>query len=120
MKKKTIPLVFFIMLSIAAFSQDSVVGVLSSQGGRYVFGQISRMREDQFMLDTQTGQLWQMMLVGTNKAIRLCPVYYDVWGEDYVKSPSEIQTAQKNILNKQLLPEDQLPLAPFSSKKTSP
>lgn len=35
--------------------------VLSAPGGRYVFGQISSARRDQFMLDTQTGQIWQMV-----------------------------------------------------------
>ncbi|CAH1092829.1 hypothetical protein [Candidatus Nitrotoga sp. 1052] len=32
--------------------------MLSSPGGRFVFGQISDFRRDQFMLDTQTGRLW--------------------------------------------------------------
>ena len=32
--------------------------ILSSPGGRFVFGQISDFRRDQFMLDTQTGRLW--------------------------------------------------------------
>lgn len=34
--------------------------ILSSSGGRFVFGQISDFRRDQFMLDTQTGRLWQI------------------------------------------------------------
>lgn len=34
--------------------------VLSSTGGRYVFGQISDSSKDQFMLDTQTGRLWRI------------------------------------------------------------
>ena len=35
--------------------------VLSSTDGnqRYVFGQISEFRRDQYMLDTKTGRLWQ-------------------------------------------------------------
>ena len=32
--------------------------VLGAPGGRFVFGQISDMRRDQFLLDTQTGRLW--------------------------------------------------------------
>ena len=36
--------------------------VLSSPNGRYVFGQISDFRSDQYMLDTQTGRLWQIVL----------------------------------------------------------
>ena len=32
---------------------------LASPGGRFVFGQISDYRRDQYMLDTATGRLWQ-------------------------------------------------------------
>jgi hypothetical protein len=35
---------------------------LSSEGGRYVFGQVSEYRQDQYMLDTQTGRLWVMAM----------------------------------------------------------
>jgi len=35
--------------------------VLSSSNARYVFGQISEYRRDQYMLDTQTGRLWQIV-----------------------------------------------------------
>ena len=34
--------------------------VLSSQNGRFVFGQISGSSKDQFMLDTQTGRVWRI------------------------------------------------------------
>jgi len=34
--------------------------VLSSAGGRFVFGQISDSSKDQFMLDTDTGRLWRV------------------------------------------------------------
>lgn len=36
--------------------------VLASSNGRYVFGQVSEYRRDQYMLDTQTGRLWQIVL----------------------------------------------------------
>lgn len=32
--------------------------VLSSEYGRFVFGQISEFRRDQFLLDTKTGRIW--------------------------------------------------------------
>lgn len=35
--------------------------VLSSEGGRYVFGQVSDARRDQYMLDTKTGRLWRVV-----------------------------------------------------------
>lgn len=34
---------------------------LGSANGRFVFGQISDFRSDQYMLDTQTGRLWQIV-----------------------------------------------------------
>jgi hypothetical protein len=34
--------------------------MLSSENGRFVFGQISGSSKDQFMLDTATGRLWRM------------------------------------------------------------
>jgi len=34
--------------------------ILESSGGRYVFGQISKYRRDQYMLDTKTGRLWNI------------------------------------------------------------
>ena len=34
--------------------------VLSSDNGRFVFGQISDSSKDQFMLDTATGRLWRI------------------------------------------------------------
>ena len=34
--------------------------ILSSDNGRFVFGQISGSSKDQFMLDTATGRLWRI------------------------------------------------------------
>ncbi|SHN18851.1 hypothetical protein SAMN02787076_03927 [Rhizobacter sp. OV335] len=36
--------------------------MLAAEGGRFVFGQISDYRADQFLLDTKTGRLWQIVL----------------------------------------------------------
>lgn len=41
-------------------------GVLSTPGGRYVFGQISEGRIDQYLLDTQTGRLWTFITYCTD------------------------------------------------------
>lgn len=41
--------------------------VLHADGGRYVFGQISDFRADQFMLDTKTGRLWQLVIRTNDK-----------------------------------------------------
>ncbi|HBF42126.1 MAG TPA: hypothetical protein DDW42_00565 [Desulfobacteraceae bacterium] len=34
--------------------------ILSSENGRFIFGQISDSSKDQFMLDTLTGRLWRI------------------------------------------------------------
>jgi hypothetical protein len=51
-------------LHVFAWAADPVKVVspsktLSGEGGRFVFGQISEYRRDQYMLDTRTGRLWQ-------------------------------------------------------------
>lgn len=46
-------------LAVSAFCQSNM---LSVDSGRYVFGQINSIRADQFMLDTKTGRIWQMVL----------------------------------------------------------
>ena len=65
--------------------------LLSSSNGRYVFGQISEFRRDQYMLDTQTGRLWQTACAKTdagvsntqdNCTIILRPVPYIGPGDD--------------------------------------
>ena len=53
-------------------------GLLTSGNGRFVFGQVSPNRADQFMLDTQTGRLWQLETVGTNTELQLFPIKYNV------------------------------------------
>lgn len=62
--------IFGIFLLVAststAFAADPVPvippaqKVLSSQDGRYVFGQVSDFRRDQFLLDTRTGRMWKL------------------------------------------------------------
>lgn len=36
-------------------------GVLAAHGGRYVFGQVSPYAKHQYLLDTQTGRMWQLV-----------------------------------------------------------
>ena len=38
--------------------------ILSSDKGRFIFGQISDSSKDQFMLDTVTGRLWRIAETG--------------------------------------------------------
>jgi hypothetical protein len=74
--KPTITAAFlFALMAFNASAQSLQPAVLSTTGGRYVFGQISSMRADQYMLDTQTGRLWQL-IVSTNNSVSLQPVTY--------------------------------------------
>jgi hypothetical protein len=49
--------------------------ILSVEYGRFVFGQISEARRDQYMLDTKTGRLWQIV-VNNEDVKSLQPVLY--------------------------------------------
>lgn len=49
--------------------------VLSSHGNRFVFGQLSRIRADQFMLDTTAGRLWRLVCSKEDEAGKTCTVY---------------------------------------------
>lgn len=55
------------MFCTVAFAADAIKvelppqKILSSEGGRFVFGQVSDFRRDQFMLDTKTGKLWKVI-----------------------------------------------------------
>lgn len=51
---------------------DPAGTVMAAPGGRYVFGQISNGRRDQFMLDTQTGQLWQLVCMHSAQGEPAC------------------------------------------------
>lgn len=64
---------------LAADSEQALPRVLGSPNGRYVFGQISDFRADQFLLDTQTGRLWQIVLIDTHKFLQ--PILFDVVGD---------------------------------------
>lgn len=61
---KRILVAAMVLVAAGAWGQSSpreAGSVLASPGGRYVFGQISPARRDQYMLDTQTGRLWQIV-----------------------------------------------------------
>lgn len=47
-------------LGTSKIQQQPQYKTLSSDNGRFVFGQISGSSKDQFMLDTATGRLWRI------------------------------------------------------------
>lgn len=57
-------LVFLIGLLTALSSsaaEEIAPKILASDGGRFVYGQVGAARADQYMLDTKTGKLWQLV-----------------------------------------------------------
>ena len=84
-----------LLLSVSATAQEPVKvqppaqKVLSSSSGRFVFGQISDFRRDQFLLDTQTGRLWQMVSSGEGENARLVlqPVRFVGADGEYTLAP---------------------------------
>ena len=51
-----------IFSATCAAEEQRKKNVISSENGRFAFGQISDFRADQFMLDTKTGRLWQLVV----------------------------------------------------------
>lgn len=66
--------------------------VLSSDNGRFVFGQISGSSKDQFMLDTATGRLWRIGVSGKLGTFLKSIPYRNAKGECTIL-PEEISDA---------------------------
>ncbi len=66
MKKIALSLLFSICVINSVFAKAIEViplqnKTLNTNNGRFVFGQISNARKDQYMLDTKTGRLWNIV-----------------------------------------------------------
>ena len=66
--------------------------ILSSDSGRFVFGQISGSSKDQFMLDTTTGRLWRIGASGKLGTFLKSIPYLNAKGECTIL-PEEISDA---------------------------
>jgi len=73
--KKVLVLMVF-MFSILSGAGGGEGGTVLTGGGKFVFGQVSKHQSDQFMLDTETGQLW-VIYVSKQGHMFLQPVIYD-------------------------------------------
>ncbi len=78
-------------------------GTLSSDNGRYVFGQISEFRRDQYLLDTETGRLW-VLVVKEDSSYILQPIPYwhvGLWAESFLpESKDELELWEEFIREK--------------------
>jgi hypothetical protein len=73
--------------------------ILSSAGGRYVFGQISDSEKDKFMLDTQTGRLWQTAESG-GVGLFLREVPYRIGEGNYKPVPKDMSESEPKEVEK--------------------
>lgn len=90
--------ILFSLVAINTKAQSIQPEVLSTSGGRYVFGQISSFRSDQYMLDTQTGRLWEAV-TSTNGAVSLQEVPYVSTAGVYSVMPKTPQEEEQELVN---------------------
>lgn len=65
--------ILFACTAASAQTASSPPGsVLSASGGRFVFGQISEYRRDQYLLDTHTGRVWQVACQKKDENTKQC------------------------------------------------
>ncbi len=78
--------VFFILTFVGlAFSGTSVSAAksnVSTNGGRYQLIQLSDMRRDQFLIDTETGKFWSKTCAIPGETAGDCELSY--WSEEFV------------------------------------
>ena len=96
--------VALLFLSGAASAQEArkAPKVLSTEGGRYVLGQISEMGVDKYLLDTKTGRVWQMQMDRTkskdgveSENIMLVPLLFLTPAKDLVRDAPTSEPVSK-------------------------
>jgi hypothetical protein len=91
---------------------------LSTENGRYVFGQISDFRQDQFMLDTETGRLWQMVVdKESSKKLQPVPFIQILGNEAYIPDAPKEVDFQKDYSRNKALSEFGKPMGDANDKK---
>lgn len=100
MKKFFLAVTFCLSSAIAQASPK----VLQSPAGRFVFGQISEMRADQYLVDTKTGRLWVVVVSAEGeRKLSPIPIIQQNGLEAYIPEPeAEAETYRNFILDKAL------------------
>ena len=73
--------------------------ILSTPGGRFIFGQVSASGKDQFMLDTVTGRLWKISERG-DIGLFLTNIPYRTGDGKYAPTPDPLQAPDKGKTRK--------------------
>ena len=83
-----------LLLSITPVNAENQGSILAADTGRYVAGQISTSRKDQYLLDTETGKIWQF--VETKEGlIQLQPIGYIAFTGDIFDHPPSDEEANE-------------------------
>ena len=100
-------------LAQATEEQSSQSHVLSSPGGRYVFGQVSTFRRDQFLLDTQTGRMWEVVVDKAGQD-QLQPMPFDqvFGGQAFIPDPMREVETQRALMLKERAADENKSLPP--------
>jgi hypothetical protein len=78
--------------------------ILATPSGRFVYGQVSDFRGDQFLLDTQTGRLWQMVVDKEGqKKLQPVPIIQILGDEAYIPDTQQEAESHKAFVRKQAL-----------------
>ena len=73
--------------------------VLGSENGRFVFGQVSSYRSDQYLLDTHTGRMWQIVENKEKQSVLQPVPIKQLFGEEaYIPEPVERDEAFRDML----------------------
>ncbi len=65
---------------------DFETNVLTAPGARYVLGQISKNRKDQYLLNTETGRVWQLV-IDKEGTLFLQPIFFQSLQGKMVATP---------------------------------
>jgi hypothetical protein len=78
--KKTLLILSILFVQVACFGADAP-NVNNNNNGRYVMYMNPNVRADQFVLDTQTGKIWQMT-AGKEGGVVFQQLLYDCYNND--------------------------------------
>lgn len=126
MQKKFFGIIWFLVFS---WSSVAIAGetadtkqfqqkVLTAVNGRYVFGQISNFRRDQYLLDTQTGRLWVMVEdKDNNSKLQPVPIVQLCGDEAYIPDPQHEVDEHRKLVRKKTTEEIKKLLEEDKAKK---
>lgn len=96
---KRIVVAVAIFASVSCWAQDAKRQTLSAPGGRFVLGQIGDDASSQYLLDSQTGRVWEVINItneqGQSIATGLKPLrFYTPSGNSWGTEPPPVSSTK--------------------------